>query len=66
MDKVQNYWLHPYCVGNTSINRAHDVIVVKINPVPRGQVPMRMRAWRFCISDGRLPNGTILAGNKVN
>ncbi|RHZ82617.1 hypothetical protein Glove_107g6 [Diversispora epigaea] len=55
MDKVQNYWLHP--------NRAHDVIVVKINPVPPGQVPMRMRAWHFCVSDGRLPNGTVPARN---
>ena len=29
------YWLSP--------GRAHDVIIVKIDPVPQGQVPVRMR-----------------------
>ncbi|CAG8616107.1 4440_t:CDS:2 [Acaulospora morrowiae] len=33
-DKVKNYWLKP--------DRAHDAIVVKIDPVPNGQVPTRM------------------------
>ncbi|RHZ61367.1 hypothetical protein Glove_348g28 [Diversispora epigaea] len=53
MDKVQTYWLHD--------DRVHDVIVVKINPVSKGQLPSRMKAWHFCISSGRLPNGTIPA-----
>ena len=33
--KVNEYWLRP--------NRAHDAIVVKIDPVPQGERPSRMR-----------------------
>ncbi|RHZ82173.1 hypothetical protein Glove_113g66 [Diversispora epigaea] len=39
------YWL--------SLGRAHDCIIVKIDPVPQGQVPARMRAWHYCVSAGR-------------
>ncbi|KAF0429712.1 hypothetical protein F8M41_005641 [Gigaspora margarita] len=39
------YWLSP--------GRAHDCIIVKIDPVPQGEVPVRMRAWHYCVSDRR-------------
>ncbi|CAG8728410.1 15570_t:CDS:2, partial [Acaulospora morrowiae] len=41
--KVKNYWLKP--------DRAHDAIVVKIDPVLDDQVPTRMIAWHYCVSD---------------
>ncbi|CAG8577536.1 12799_t:CDS:2 [Ambispora gerdemannii] len=44
-DKVKNYWLKP--------GHAYDAIVVKIDPVPDGQVPNRMIAWHYCILDRR-------------
>ncbi|CAG8761409.1 11128_t:CDS:2, partial [Acaulospora morrowiae] len=44
-DKVKNYWLKP--------DRAHDAIVVKIDPAPNGQVPTRMIAWHYCVLDRR-------------
>ena len=34
-EKVRDYWLVP--------GRVHDVIVVKIDPVPQGQIPSRMK-----------------------
>lgn len=43
MDKVQNYWLLPYRVGNAEFSRVHDAIVVKITPVPQGKIPKRMK-----------------------
>ncbi|CAG8658400.1 16583_t:CDS:2 [Funneliformis mosseae] len=46
LDKVKKYWL-----GN--LDRVHDAIVVKIDPVSTGQIPKRMQAWHFCISDKR-------------
>jgi len=42
-EKVNTYWLKP--------NRAHDAIIVKIDPVPQGERPIRMRAWHYCVSD---------------
>ncbi|CAG8594498.1 8904_t:CDS:2 [Acaulospora morrowiae] len=44
-DRARNYWLKP--------DRVHDVIVVKIEPVLEGQIPTRMIAWHYCISDKR-------------
>ena len=35
MNKAQNYWLYG--------DRVHDVIVIKIDPVPEDQVPSSMR-----------------------
>ncbi|CAI2200544.1 8146_t:CDS:2, partial [Funneliformis geosporum] len=46
LDKVKKYWLD-------NLNRVHDVIVVKIDPVSSDQIPKRMQAWHFCISDKR-------------
>ncbi|PKY52496.1 hypothetical protein RhiirA4_496827 [Rhizophagus irregularis] len=45
VEEALRYWLSP--------GRAHDCIIVKIDPVPQGQVPVRMRAWHYCISAGR-------------
>ncbi|CAG8470291.1 5711_t:CDS:2 [Diversispora eburnea] len=45
VEEALHYWLSP-C-------RAHDCIIVKIDPVPQGQVPVRMRAWHYCVSAGR-------------
>ncbi|CAB5094601.1 unnamed protein product [Rhizophagus irregularis] len=45
VEESLRYWLSP--------GRAHDCIIVKIDPVPQGQVPVRMRAWHYCISAGR-------------
>jgi hypothetical protein len=48
------YWLSP--------GRAHDCIIVKIDPVPQDQIPVRMRAWHYCISDRRtrrIPHRTM-------
>ncbi|CAG8546990.1 2838_t:CDS:2, partial [Gigaspora rosea] len=42
--KALYYWLSP--------GRVHDCIIVKINAVPQGQVPTRMRAWYYCVSTG--------------
>ncbi|CAG8474197.1 6946_t:CDS:2 [Paraglomus brasilianum] len=42
------YWLSP--------GRAHDCIIVKIDPVSQGQIPVRMRAWHYCIEDRRTIN----------
>lgn len=47
-EKVRDYWLRP--------NRAHDVIVVKIDPVQQGQIPSRMKAWHYCVTDRRTRN----------
>lgn len=35
VEESLRYWLSP--------GRAHDCIIVKIDPVPQGQVPVRMR-----------------------
>ncbi|PKC69785.1 hypothetical protein RhiirA1_455614 [Rhizophagus irregularis] len=43
LEKVKNYWLKP--------NRAHDAIVVKIDPVPAGDRPICMKVWHYCVSD---------------
>ncbi|CAB4401256.1 unnamed protein product [Rhizophagus irregularis] len=45
VEEALRYWLSP--------GRAHDCIIVKIDPVPQGQVPTRMRAWHYCVSAGR-------------
>ncbi|CAG8449054.1 hypothetical protein C2G38_2218937 [Gigaspora rosea] len=37
----------------TSPSRAHDCIIVKIDPVPKGEMPVRMKAWHYCVSDRR-------------
>ncbi|RHZ78308.1 hypothetical protein Glove_166g3 [Diversispora epigaea] len=50
LNKVKEYWL-----GN--LNRVHDTIVIKIDPVSRGQIPKRMQAWHFCVTEK--PLGTI-------
>ncbi|CAG8696443.1 5455_t:CDS:2, partial [Acaulospora morrowiae] len=42
VEETLRYWLSP--------GRAHDCIIVKIDPVPQGQVPTRMRAWHYCVS----------------
>ncbi|RIA94683.1 hypothetical protein C1645_759632 [Glomus cerebriforme] len=42
-EKVNTYWLKP--------DRAHDAIIVKIDPVPQGERPTGMRAWHYCVSD---------------
>ncbi|CAG8752081.1 14043_t:CDS:2, partial [Funneliformis mosseae] len=55
MTKVQKYLLYN--------DRVHDVIVVKIDPVPVDQVPSRFRAWHFCVSYSRLANGNVPARN---
>ncbi|CAH1756293.1 9421_t:CDS:2 [Entrophospora sp. SA101] len=42
-EKAQNYWLHNNCV--------HDVIVVKIDYVPKDQIPQHMKViWHYCVS----------------
>lgn len=41
LEKVKNYWLKP--------NRAHDAIVVKIDPVPAGDRPIYMKVSYFYI-----------------
>ncbi|CAG8615654.1 8179_t:CDS:2 [Ambispora gerdemannii] len=51
-DKVNTYWLKP--------DRAHDAIVVKIVPVPDNQIPTRMIAWHYCVSD-RITRGILPA-----
>ncbi|CAG8565723.1 9321_t:CDS:2 [Acaulospora morrowiae] len=54
LDHVEDalrYWLSP--------GRAHDCIIVKIDPVPQGQVPTRMRAWHYCVSAGRGTRNTV-------
>ncbi|RIA82092.1 hypothetical protein C1645_789039 [Glomus cerebriforme] len=48
VEEALKYWLSP--------GRAHDCIIVKIDPVPSGQVPVRMRAWHYCIDDRRTRN----------
>ncbi|CAG8708496.1 13470_t:CDS:2, partial [Acaulospora morrowiae] len=42
-EEALKYWLSP--------GRAHDCIIVKIDPVPQDQVPVRMR--HYCVSAGR-------------
>ncbi|CAG8656441.1 4986_t:CDS:2 [Acaulospora morrowiae] len=42
VQETLRYWLSP--------GRAHDCIIVKIDPVPQGQAPVRMRAWHYCVS----------------
>ncbi|CAG8608172.1 1999_t:CDS:2 [Diversispora eburnea] len=39
------YWLSP--------GLAHDCIIVSIDPILQGQVPVRMRVWHYCVSAGR-------------
>ncbi|CAI2200013.1 6864_t:CDS:2, partial [Funneliformis geosporum] len=54
VEEALKYWLSP--------GRAHDCIIVKIDPVPQDQVPVRMRAWHYCISDRRtrrIPHRTM-------
>ncbi|CAG8713642.1 15384_t:CDS:2, partial [Funneliformis mosseae] len=48
VEEALKYWL--------SLGRAHDCIIVKIDPVPQGQVSVRMRAWHYCVSDRRTRN----------
>ncbi|RGB40684.1 hypothetical protein C1646_380576 [Rhizophagus diaphanus] len=45
VEEALSHWLSP--------GRAHDCIIVKIDPVPEGQLPVRMRAWHYCVSDRR-------------
>ncbi|CAG8569631.1 16871_t:CDS:2 [Acaulospora morrowiae] len=51
VEEALRYWLSP--------GRAHDCIIVKIDPVPQGQVPVRMRAWHYCVSAGRGTRNTV-------
>ncbi|CAG8440686.1 12718_t:CDS:2 [Acaulospora morrowiae] len=51
VEESLHYWLSP--------GRAHDCIIVKIDPVPQGQVPVRMRAWHYCVSAGRGTRNTV-------
>jgi len=54
VEEALKYWLSP--------GRAHDCIIVKIDPVPQDQVPVRMRVWHYCISDRRtrrIPHRTM-------
>ncbi|CAG8506258.1 11534_t:CDS:2 [Dentiscutata erythropus] len=48
VEETLKYWLNP--------GRVHDCIIVKIDPVPEGQMPVRMRAWHYCIEDRRARN----------
>nr|CAG8597985.1 14641_t:CDS:2 [Entrophospora candida] len=41
-EKAWNYWLHN--------NHVHDVIVVKIDYVPKDQIPQHMKVWHYCVS----------------
>ena len=45
---MRDYWLRP--------NRAHDVIVVKIDPVQQGQIPSRMKVSCIYTSSNYLYN----------
>jgi len=42
VEETLRYWLSP--------GRAHDCIIVKIDPVPQGQVPVRMRVKLYLYS----------------
>ncbi|CAG8758351.1 2891_t:CDS:2 [Dentiscutata erythropus] len=48
VEETLKYWLDP--------DHAHDCIIVKIDPVPEGQMPARMRAWHYCKEDRRTRN----------
>ncbi|CAG8447546.1 5029_t:CDS:2 [Diversispora eburnea] len=48
VEEALKYWLSP--------GHAHDCIIVKIDPVPQGQVPVRMRAWYYFIEDRKIRN----------
>ncbi|CAG8591002.1 9462_t:CDS:2 [Diversispora eburnea] len=50
-EEALKYWLSP--------GRAHDCIIVKIDPVPQSQVPVRMKAWHYCVSAGRGTRNTV-------
>ncbi|GES96966.1 hypothetical protein GLOIN_2v1709556 [Rhizophagus clarus] len=52
--KVREYWC-------PDLSRVHDVIVVKIDPVPDGEIPSRMQAWHFCANDRRTRNSQLEA-----
>ncbi|CAG8740616.1 24267_t:CDS:2 [Cetraspora pellucida] len=41
-EKVKNYWLK-------DLSRAHDAIVVKVDPVPEGETPSRMQINLDCL-----------------
>ncbi|CAG8709295.1 20914_t:CDS:2, partial [Racocetra persica] len=47
-----------YSFGTRDENRGKeaDCIIVKIDPALQGQVPVRMRAWHYCIEDRRTRN----------
>ncbi|CAG8445497.1 3600_t:CDS:2 [Funneliformis mosseae] len=47
-EKVHDYWL--------CLDRVHNAIVVKIDPIQQGQIPSRMKAWYYCISNRRTRN----------
>ncbi|CAG8614808.1 22705_t:CDS:2, partial [Cetraspora pellucida] len=51
-EKVKDYWLK-------DLSRAHDVIVVKIDPISEDETPSRMRAWHFCSTDRRTRRGEL-------
>ncbi|PKC54880.1 hypothetical protein RhiirA1_429757, partial [Rhizophagus irregularis] len=49
LKKVKEYWL-------PDLSCVHDVIVVKIDPVPDGEIPSRMQVsgMAFCVNDRRM------------
>ncbi|CAG8758003.1 13077_t:CDS:2, partial [Gigaspora rosea] len=51
-EKVKDYWLK-------NLSRAHDAIVVKIDPVAEDVTPSRMQAWHFCSTDRRTRQGEL-------
>ncbi|RHZ82250.1 hypothetical protein Glove_110g117 [Diversispora epigaea] len=51
-DKVKNYWLK-------NLNRAHDAIVIKIDPVSENETPSRMQAWHFCSAERKTRKGEL-------
>ncbi|RGB32123.1 hypothetical protein C1646_763246 [Rhizophagus diaphanus] len=54
LSKVQDFWLKNH-------SRVHDMIVVKIDYVAPGEMPTRMQAWHFCVSDRTRRNADIVA-----
>ncbi|CAG8844364.1 25088_t:CDS:2, partial [Gigaspora margarita] len=51
-EEVKDYWLK-------NLSRAHDAIVVKIDPTSEDETPSRMQAWHFCSTDRRTQGGEL-------
>ncbi|CAG8625623.1 443_t:CDS:2 [Acaulospora morrowiae] len=50
-EEALKYWMSP--------GRAHDCIIVKVDPVSQDRVPVRMRAWHYCVLAGRKTRNTV-------